>query len=443
MFSAAGLMIQRFLCFALLGVSLANCSHGQIETAPPAAENSSAQDLGSDTSGRPVVAESLPGTARTRLTTTQEYVSTLVALFSSARSASSSRQLSQYYRSRSRANLLRVPEMFGDFRSPGNQALATIDTFNTLSFELAAAAGIGGLRIAEDNQALPADRFWFAYNYFDNAFVIDPQGPAAAPDEDQALNRFLFAREFLLDDGRTSLEMRVPFGSAVNVSDRAITGLASSAYSIDSDSIGNVSLILKRLLYGDGCVAISGGLGVETPTGASVRFVTSDIDVTQNVEAVHLVPFLSATERFDRWFGHALVQLDIAVGDDSIVGRLDPLSASGTLAEISPAPRLGLDIGLGYWLIHPRCDCDVGLAAIAELHMTSGLGDNDSATIVDGPTTLSINTPIGLSDDLLNATFGLIASPGNGWTIRSAIVAPLRDQRIFDAEAVLQLNRTL
>ncbi|MEM1067785.1 MAG: hypothetical protein AAGG48_16895 [Planctomycetota bacterium] len=438
-------MIQRLLCSALLGLLLANYSQGQTEDASSDDERSSIQrdeSSGSDTTTRPLVAEPLPGASRARLTTPQQYVSRLVSFFSSTQSASSSRQLSQYYRSRSRASLLRMPEMFGDFRSPGSRAVASIGTFNSLSIELPAAAGISGLRIAENNQALPADRFWFAYNYFDNALSINPAGPVAAPSDDQSLHRLMLAREWLLDDGRTSIEARIPFGSAININDNAIAGLASSNYRIDSDSIGNLSLILKRLLYGDGCVALSGGLGIETPTGSSVRLITADIDVTQEVEAVHLVPFLSATERFNQWFGHAFLQLDIPLGDDPIVGSLDPLTAPGTLAEIGASPRLGLDVGIGYWFIQPRCSCDFGLAAIAELHLTTGLGDTDSATIVDGTTTLSINTPVGVSDDLLNATFGLISSHGNGWSIRSAVVAPLRDQRVFDVEAVLQLNRT-
>ncbi|MEM6688766.1 MAG: hypothetical protein AAF664_05015 [Planctomycetota bacterium] len=437
-------MVQRLLQIVSLGIVLATCLHGQ--STLPASDSSGTQVGGSassDTASLPLVAEPLPGTSQTRLTTPDRYVSSLVSLFNADQSTSSARQLSRYYQSRSRSNVLRIPEMFGDFRSPGNQALVTLGTFNSLSFELPVAAGIGGLRIAEDNQALPADRFWFAYNHFDDGLQIDANGQGATPSNDQSLNRFIIAREFLLDEGRTSLEVRLPFGSAINVSDNAVTGLAGGAYRLDSDSIGNLSFILKRLLYGDGCMAVSTGLGVETPTGSSASFTTADINITQEVDSVHLVPFIAASERVHRWFGHAFAQLDIPIGDDPIVGRLSPVSAITTLAEIEAAPQLGLDIGLGYWLKPKRCESDFGLAAIAELHLTTGLGDADSATAVDGPTTLFLNNPVSVSDDLLNATFGVIASPGTGWSIRSAIVTPLRSQRVFDVEAIVQLNRTL
>ncbi|MEM9645704.1 MAG: hypothetical protein AAF989_11995 [Planctomycetota bacterium] len=409
-------------------------------TTPPMESNPQPEITG------PLVVQGLPGTSTTRLVPMADYISPLASIFgnySFGRSSSQTptqpsddSQLARYYRSGGRSNLLRLPEMFGDFRSAG-PGLTLIAGGESVLTEMPLAAGVGGLRIAEDNQALPANRIWFGFNHFHNAFDAQPL-PSLTPTQRQSANRFVAATEFLLDEGRTSLELRMAFGSAVN-----LTGATPTAgFNLDVDSIGNLSLILKRLLYADACTAWSAGLGVETPTGSDAVLQQGTQQFQLQNDAVHLIPFMAYSERFGRIFTHAFTQIDVATGGNELTVSA-PGAGSFTLGRIDPQPLLGVDIGFGYWLVEPCCGRSNGLAAVTELHYTAGLGDQDVFTLVSGAgTTVGANTPRGTATDLLNVTTGLEYSTGSGWALRTAVAAPLQNERVFDTEIIVQANRT-
>lgn len=389
----------------------------------------------------PLVATGLPGSPA-RLMAPSQYISPLASVLSRSNTRpSSSQQLSQYYRSRGRLDLSRVPEMFGDFRASGS-ILSIDDLLNTaaLQTEIPSAAGIGGLRIAENNHALPRDRFFVSYNYFHNALDTTAFPNALATGggitDSTSLDRISLGREFVMDDGLTSIELRMSFASSVGVAGESIPGDTATAFSVESDGIGNLGMILKRLLYADSCFAFSAGLGVEAPTGSTGMVSYAGNQFELDPQTVHLVPFLAVTERYGRWFGHLFTQLDIPLGEDELSGATLAGSSS-----VDSAALLGVDIGVGYWLM-PQDRGTVGIAVVAELHGTASLESDDSLTPT-GPVDLviGVNNPGNVSNDILNGTTGLVFAGPDGWSLRTAIAFPTLSERVFDSEAIVQLNR--
>ena len=416
------------VCFSL---SAATTAKSQVapDVAAPAAIAQGQVQAQTSTTPAPLVATGLPGSSFARLVSSNDYISPFAAYFSAQRQPTRSDLVDRYYRSRGRLDLSRVPEMFGDYRSAGTVLTVTGLTADAVQSETPSAAGISGVKVAENNHALPRDRFWVAYNHFNDAFdSVTVLGTGAS--QSASLNRISIGREIEFDRGRSSIELRMAFGSSTTVN-----GTAASPYRIESDNVGNLSVILKRLLIADSCSAISTGIGVEVPTGStgSLSFLGRQFEV--DPAAVHLVPFLAMTERYDRWFGHAFAQLDIAVGGDEL--RVSTVAAN---AQIAPAPLLGIDLGVGYWLTH-NPSSGAGIAAIVELHSTTGLGSDDTFTLNDGTATFGVNTPAGVSNDLLNLTAGTVMARSDGWSLRTAVATPLLSERVFDVEAIVQLNR--
>jgi len=403
-----------------------------------------AQQVGSTPTQAPAAVSPFPNSNSSSLVAEPDYLSPFASMFTSSRQPPSSDvDLQSYYRSNSRSQMLDAPEMFGDYRRAGpNLVIEPFSLLPTLETELPVAAGISGLRVAENNQALPADRVWTSYSHFSNAFEVrnesaSSDGPPSI--RTQSLDRSVIAIEKLLDDGRTSLEIRMPFGAAFNIADDIDLGEGSTSFGLESKSLGNLNLLLKRLLFADQGRAFSAGVGVELPTGSTTTISYDVLSASLNAEAVHFTPFVAYTESYRRWFGHCFAQVDIAAGGDTFRATLES-SDRAFAGKIDQPVLVGLDAGLGYWVI-PLHAGGRGLAFISEIHSTIPLGDDADDVAIDGLLgTFAINQP-SPNYEVVHSTFALHAALGNGWAIRSGVVFPLRDERAFQAEYMLQINR--
>ncbi len=237
---------------------------------PPAPGTSSES---TNQSGQPLIASPRSPVASSALVSPYQYISPFASWFAGNVNASSSSELSAYYQSPARTRLLEVPEMFGDYRRGGPFVALTPMTglVPTLTAEIPYGSTFSGLKVAENNHALPADRFWFSYQHYNDALHVstDDRFGLTPTSRSLELDRFVIASEILLDDGATSFEMRMPFASRVSNSEIVGMGVDATAYSIRGGKVGNLNLILKRLLYGDDAFAFSYGLGLERPTGNS------------------------------------------------------------------------------------------------------------------------------------------------------------------------------
>ncbi|TWT39010.1 hypothetical protein [Blastopirellula retiformator] len=391
----------------------------------------------------PIVAQAFPGMPY-QLVDPANYVSPFASLFTSTRGPSTSDELDAYFQSSSRSRLLNVPEMFGDRRVSGPTILLTpvATGLPGLGAEIPVSAAISGLSVAENNQALPSDRVWVAYNYFHNALDVqtDTRFGAAPQNRSQSLHRTVFAFEKLLDSGRTSIELRMPFGGAFGADGVAGAFGASSQYGVQGHNVGNMNLVLKRLLYAEEGFALSTGLGLEVPTGSTGLVTYGPIQASFDSQTVHFVPYVAMTQRSGCWFGHLFTQIDFASQGDPLRVTINDTGAGDLIGRVNQPALWGLDIGGGYWLV-PPCGCNKGLALVAELHYTTPLQDDDAFSAAGTLTTASVNTAASPAYEVLNFTAGLQLGLGGGWQLRSGAVFPGRAEKVFDAEYLLQLNR--
>ena len=338
--------------------------------------------------------------------------------------------------------LASLPDMFGDSFARGGVLTAT----NTLPLvtnttDVLLAGGSRGLKVAEHNKAIPMNRAYLAYNHFHNAAESRIEAPPSPPVTDSlSIDCWTLGLESRFADGLWSLEVQMPFTGDLDVIDPA--GLAES----HSGQIGNLSAILKRLVYYDPQTSVVVGLGVEAPTGSDFSSRTAVVSYLISNDAVHLHPYLGVLRSpNDSLFFHGFLQLDVATHGNLVT--FDDTTGPGNVAgRFNDQTLLYADVGGGYWFWHDPCAGPVtGLAALIEVHYTTTLNDTDTlfATPVGvggGGHVMDLTNPANRVD-VVNLTAAVHAELAQYTSLRVGGIVPLRDpdDRFFDAEVAVQL----
>jgi hypothetical protein len=242
--------------------------------------------------------------------------------------------------------------------------------FNTALAD-ASSGGVGRMKIAEGGTILPQDRFFFRYSYLDNVRYSNAG---------QNLNRYVPGFEKSFGEGMVSVEVRAPF-AANTVTSSTLNG---DMFSSGSDTrFGNLTVYLKSLLLDTEKFALSGGLGVVTPTASDTRVSYANGTPLLSIQndSVRLQPFLGGLYTpNDRLFVQSFLQWDGAASGNQVA-----INSTGTgltsAGRITDPSNLFLDIGAGYWLY--RSDETRGLTGIipmVELHQNSALQPGDVVT---------------------------------------------------------------
>lgn len=346
--------------------------------------------------------------------------------------------------------LASVPSMFGDL----GMASISIDKSDTrpgqqpfvagADMPLAGASRIG--KIAENDSPIPRDRFFFNYNHFHNVFqVFEQVNPPVGPQiiRQQPIDRYTLGVEKTFFDGMTSLELRMPIigNFDTQLQNVGVTGA----------NAGNLTVVLKGLLYMDDALAVGAGMSVETPTGSDVQTRLGTTRLQFNNEATHLLPYIGfvwspGDPRWgwgSGWFMTGFAQIDV-VASSNPVTVLGPSGVPAqTLGKLTEQNLGFLDLGVGYWLYRdPEAPRMTGLAAIAEVHYTSTLQDADVVRgFVDGaPVTIG---NVANRFDVVNGTVGVQMLLFDTSSLRVGGVFPIgnEDRRLFDSEVQVQFNR--
>jgi hypothetical protein len=352
------------------------------------------------------------------------------------------------------ARLARAPNMFGDSLGSGGQlaenaAIFFIPAGGNQVIECRCGTGdamdlpgIGGgvLKVGENNKPLPMDRVYFVFNGFQNALTVGQPVP-----RDLNISRYTVGLEKTFADGLWSLNVGMPFTNSLDIN--------TTAFTVDSDSIGNLSLFLKRLAYSDDTSAISAGLGISLPTGSDLAIQTHQFNPIraqtdfQNIlvqnQAVHLVPYVGYLSMpSDDWFYQAFLSFDFAANGNRV--DLGP----ATVGRLNQQNLMHVDLSLGRWLVQvPDAYYLRGVAAVAELHFTSTIQSTDRVIFPTQPDTGPlINaqlTNLANQTDMLNVTGGFQMQIGEMSNLRVAGVAPLQERpyREFDFEIQVSFNR--
>ena len=310
--------------------------------------------------------------------------------------------------------------------------------------------------VADDNSPLPRDRFSFRFNYFDNAQQVTGFGPAVfnaqgvgtafAKTRDFSVEQYTFIGEKTFLDEWGSVELRIPFSTAVssdlNLSAGDITGPPSgTVFGVNSTpdrtlgnygtQFDNMTLILKGLVYRSSPLAVSGGVALGIPSGDDTNVHITDYsgstvnglatiqrqrDIHIDNEARSLSPFLAALYTpTDRFFAQGFLQFDFPLNDNTInysenitrgnipPNQLQALTQLGVIhfpslnppfsvrSDISEQSLMQVDLGAGYWLLRdPEATWITGIAPSLELHYTSTL-ENAKVVTLPGDPLLQIN----------------------------------------------------
>src|SRR5262249_138977 len=238
-----------------------------------------------------------------------------------------------------------VPNMFGDLPMSTiaivegkSTSVGGVQAFRS-GFTLPTAGGSRVGKISENDSPIPRDRVFFSYNHFQNVFQLSetpifPPSPTVLRQE--PIDRYTVGFEKTFFDGWTSVEVRMPF---VGIPDTQLQSVG-----VTSGNVGNLTVVLKSLLYMDGATAVGAGMAIETPTGSDTvaRLGTSNIRF-QN-QAAHLLPYIGFvwSPGDPRWgwgdglFFSGFAQIDINASG-SVVGSLDsngmPLETFGKLNQ--------------------------------------------------------------------------------------------------------------
>lgn len=345
--------------------------------------------------------------------------------------------LSDYQRGgRSSRRLANTPSMFGDFLS--NQSVGLFTSLDYVEGRLPIAAGAGPLKIADNNLAIPKNRVYFAYNHFHNAL-----GEARAPNAGYPFEKFRqlpidrytagFEKTFLCD--LWSVELRVPVTGRSHTDDED--------YRLGGGNMGNVSFILKRLIYESDNFAASLGVGIETPTGSDVSidvpFPNFNYTVRVNNESVHLHPYLGFVSQGDSYyFWNGFVQCDFATNGNP--AQLNFPVNNQVTNVLNPSNFLHIDLGSGVWLHRNPCARLItGFAAIMEVHYTTAMNDADKVNF--DTNFIQLGSPFQRYNGA-NLTFGLHTEIVNHTKLRVASAFPVHAQRrFFDSEIMVSLIR--
>ena len=235
----------------------------------------------------------------------------------------------------------------------------------------ASSGGVGRMKIAEGGTILPQDRFFFRYSYLDNVRYSNGG---------QHLNRYVPGFEKSFGDGMFSVEVRAPF-AANTVTSSTLNG---DTFSSGSDTrFGNLTVYLKSLLLDTGKFAVSGGLGVVTPTASDTRVSYANGTPLLSIQndSVRLQPFLGGLYTpNDRLFVQSFLQWDGAANGNRVA-----INSTGTgltsAGRITDPSNLFLDVGAGYWLYRSNEKRGLtGIIPMVEIHQNSVLQPGDVVT---------------------------------------------------------------
>lgn len=328
------------------------------------------------------------------------------------------------------ARLSRAPDMFGDsFGSHTAQVRLTGTATNATGSNFVDLPIAGGSRQFknEHSRALPTDRVFGLYHHFQNALESTSSNGSFRP-ANANIDRFTVGFEKTFFDGNASLEMRMPFSAPVS--------LATAGSNFEMQSVGDLVVTLKGMLYSDESQAFSVGLAVGAPTGSDVNVNlpnSGPSSFTLYNDATHLIPFIAyQAAPTDDFFFNGFLQFDTPTNANSVQVR----SPGPTVSNFSVMNQtlMFADASFGYWWYRdPENEGLSGLASVFELHYTTAVTDAD--VVADRAQLVAFNSNAG-HFDVLNLTLGLQANVGRSAIIRTGYVTPLRSSphRFFDSE---------
>jgi hypothetical protein len=424
---------------------------------------------------------------------------------------------------------LAAPNIIGDLFGAGRSLTFFYERTNGQVFINGnGSTSIVNPKVADNNSPLPEDRVSFRYNYFNSALSVTGDSGKTVFDPSLGLTHlsqprfrgltetkffdvhdFTFSGEKTFFGGLASIEVRVPFthGLSSNLN-LQVAKVSTIGTDVDGDSnisiiqtqptpqntlgnsdteFGDMSVILKGLVFQSQQLAVSLGLAMGIPTARDetvnvVDFLGDAFDNDVEIQRlrqfrVHndtwsLSPFLAVLltpDRHQRFYAQGFLQFDFPLNTSQVdyselaLTNTEPaeirLDSLVTTASLREQMLMLADLSMGYWVLrNPDAQWITGIAPTVELHYTTTLNDaqiinlplaNRSANLLSvGPGGVPIPEPnptvgnLRNRVDILDITFGATFVISNRATIATGWAFPLRggDDKVFNWEYLLQLN---
>ena len=296
--------------------------------------------------------------------------------------------------------------------------------------------GLGRQKITENMTPIPTDRFIFDYSYFHNVPLAYRKMP---------VNRFTPGFEKTFFNKRFSVEMRFPFAATID----------SKVYSNNDNQLnvlrwGDATTILKYLVFRNDRLAMTVGLGVSMPFAADTQMFDSATGrevIRSNHESIHLMPYVGFLYMpNDRLFFQSYFQIDAATnGDPTYVGDLSDVAGKRMLyaGKVYERTYAYTSLSAGYWLFRKtdsRGTVKRGMNLMSELHWTQSLDCADGVQYVQDNFVFDIGSSR-RNDSVLNMTFGTRYLFNAKTNLGIGYSVPLSQNRQFDGELRMMLNR--
>lgn len=315
-----------------------------------------------------------------------------------------------------------APNMIGDL-------LATGPYFSDAGgySSVPVAAGDRRFKISDNNNPLPQDRILFNFHSFDNGVL---GGDGSLYD----VNRYTLGIEKTFWNGMASFEVRAPFASGLTA--HQTVGMASQGV-----EFGNMTGVLKILIFQTDTTIVSGGLAVTAPTARDAILYSAPATPSMRVdnEATFLQPFIgvshmNANGMFVTFFG----QMDFDVTGDS-VSLIGQGIGAGSAQQYYNQTLMMADLAIGKWLYRdPYANGIInGVAPAIELHYTTTTTSTDSVSTVAQEVT-NVDNRV----DILNLVGGVhfLIGQRNMLTVTGGAPLKTNGDRYYDSEVGVRYN---
>ena len=310
---------------------------------------------------------------------------------------------------------------------------------------------IGAVKFSEGQSAIPRDRIFMHYNYFDNTNL----GAGGVN-----VSRFTPGFEKTFNDGNSSIQMRFPFASTLD-NDFMTNGITNTS----SVLFGDIQMVLKTVLMQRKNTLISTGLQWTLPTADDLTFnatqggtgVVSEF-ARVHTDSVHILPYISSLyTRGDRFWVQSYLQLDFDANGNPVTLNESPFKVQGAavLPNAPGASQIGVwneatylyaDMSFGYQVYRNLAGGPTGLTTFSpmlELHYNRSITDSDSVSKVSkGITVAEFGRP-GVNVEVVNLTIGTTFNWRDGSNVMLGYVTPISggSDKEFDGELRVMLTK--
>lgn len=331
--------------------------------------------------------------------------------------------------------LASAPRMFGHYYgSIGQLMQRSVDKNGVLKQGILTDLPIGGgaspLQVTDNNNPLPQRRYFVNYNHFENAIRTQSNGRQLFSPVDQTT----VGTEQTFLDGISSWQLQLPMTGGF---------AAPGNPGVQTGQMGNLGFISKTAIWRSDYAILSGGLGLDLPTGSSVQGQGYQLRNT----ATGVLPFIGFMALpTDATFFQGFVTTSVPAGGNQFMVFPPNGGAPQSAGFYNSQTRLHLDIAGGIWLNqNPGAGGLTGLALIGEVHYVAATQHGDTLNFTSasrtGPVVYQLAN-LSNQQTATNLTFGIHTVWNDRFQFRIGGAFPLAQfpNRGFDGEVIAQMN---